>query len=83
MRKYFVGLDMRCSHPNVCILDARGKKVKALTVRDSWLGLIEQLRKLRGRLFVCYEASCGYGRVCGEPMVFCDNSALSSGFFRP
>lgn len=61
MRKYFVGLDIHWSHTNVCILDAHGKKVKGLTVRGSWSALIEELAKLRGRLFVCYEASCGYG----------------------
>lgn len=61
MRKYFVGLDVHWSHTNACILDARGKKVKHLTVRGPWTGIIEPLAKLEGKLFVCYEASCGYG----------------------
>lgn len=61
MRKYFVGLDVHWRRTNVCILDAHGKEVKRLTVRGPWSRLIDELGKLRGRLFVCYEASCGYG----------------------
>jgi transposase len=61
MRKYFVGLDIHWTHTNACILDARGKKVKRLTVRGPWSQIVDELGKLRGRLFVCYEASCGYG----------------------
>jgi len=61
MRKYFVGLDVHWKHTNICILDARGKKVKRMTVRGKWPKVAEELRKLRGKLFVCYEASCGYG----------------------
>ena len=26
-----------------------------------WLRIAEELLKLKGKLFVCYEASCGYG----------------------
>ncbi len=61
MRKYFVGLDVHWNHTNLCILDARGKKVKQMTVRGPWLNVVEELRELQGRLFLCYEASCGYG----------------------
>lgn len=61
MRKYFVGLDVHWKHTNICILDARGKKVKRMTVRGPWSRVVEALEELQGRLFVCYEASCGYG----------------------
>jgi len=61
MRKYFVGLDVHWSHTNACILDAHGKKVKRFRVSGSWLRIAEELLKLKGKLFVCYEASCGYG----------------------
>ena len=61
MRKYFVGLDVHMTHTNASILDARGKKVKRLKIRGPWPGIADELAKLRGRLFVCYEASCGYG----------------------
>jgi transposase len=63
MRKYFVGLDVHWSHTNACILDARGKKVKQSRVRGPWTMVPEELAKLRGKLFVCYEASCGYGHI--------------------
>jgi transposase len=65
MRKYFVGLDVHWTHTSICILDAYGKKVKRLTLRGPWSSVIDELRKLRGRLFVCYEASCGYGYLYG------------------
>ena len=61
MRKYFVGLDVHWTHTNICILDACGKKVKRLTVRGPWSKVVDELGKLRGKVFVCYEASCGYG----------------------
>jgi transposase len=63
MRKYFVGLDVHWKHTTVCILDARGKKVKRMTIRGPWSAVVEKLRELRGKLFVCYEASCGYGHL--------------------
>jgi transposase len=63
MRKYFVGLDIHWTHTNICILDGHGKTVKRLTVRGPWSKAIDELDKLRGRLFVCYEASCGYGHL--------------------
>jgi len=63
MRKYFVGLDVHWSHTNACILDARGKKVKQFRVRGPWTMVPGELAKLNGKLFVCYEASCGYGQI--------------------
>ena len=63
MRKYFVGLDVHWSHTNACILDARGRKVKQFRVRGPWTMVPDELAKLNGRLFVCYEASCGYGQI--------------------
>lgn len=63
MRKYFVGLDVHWKHTNACILDARGKKVKRFKVRGPWTRIVDELAKLEGKLFVCYEASCGYGHI--------------------
>lgn len=63
MRKYFVGLDIHWTRTNICILDARGNQVKRLTLRGPWSRLIDELDKLQGKLFVCYEASCGYGHL--------------------
>ena len=63
MRKYFVGLDVHWTHTNACILDARGKQVKRFTVRGPWPLVVDELAKLRGKLFICYEASCGYGHL--------------------
>jgi hypothetical protein len=63
IRKYFAGLDVHWSHTNACILDARGKKVKRFTVRGPWMMVPDELAKLQGKLFVCYESSCGYGHI--------------------
>lgn len=76
MRKYFVGLDVHLKHTNICILDARGKRIKQEKVRGGWSVMIERLSQIEGRLSVCYEASCGYGylfdqlrRVAAEVLV--------------
>jgi transposase len=61
MRKYFVGLDVHLKHTTICILDGRGRKVKRVRLRGPVSKVVEELRKLRGRVFVCFEASCGYG----------------------
>jgi hypothetical protein len=43
MRKHFVGLGAHWTHTNLAILDARGKKVKDLTVRGAWSGRVEEI----------------------------------------
>ena len=52
MRKYFVGLDIHLTHTTICILDAHGKKVKRSTLCGPWPGIVDELEKLQGKLFV-------------------------------
>jgi transposase len=61
MRKYFVGLDVHLKHTTICILDGGGRKVKQVRLRGPVSKVVEELRRLRGKVFVCFEASCGYG----------------------
>ncbi len=67
---WHVGLDYHVRTSSLHILDAHGKKVNAMTVRGSWVELMEALRRLAGqaetageKLAICYEASCGYGHL--------------------
>ena len=43
MARYFVGLDVHLSHTSVCILDRNGKRVKRLTLRGAWSGVVDEL----------------------------------------
>src|SRR5690606_27573239 len=47
----------------LCILDRDGREVKTLTVRGGWDGIFPPLRKLKGSIAICYEASLGYGAL--------------------
>lgn len=67
---WYVGLDYHVRTSSIHILDAHGKKINALTVRGSWVELIEVLRRVAKeaqavgeKLAICYEASCGYGHL--------------------
>ena len=61
MARYFVGLDVHVKHTSVCILDDHGKRVKRLTIRGPWRQIAEELRRLPGKVSVCFEASTAYG----------------------
>lgn len=60
---YFVGLDVHFRRSNLCILDSRGNRVKRMAIRGGWNDVIECLKKIEGRIAICYEASCGYGHL--------------------
>jgi transposase len=58
---YYVGLDVHLKHSSLCILDAMGCQVKAMTIRGPWPKMIEAVRQIESPFAICYEASCGYG----------------------
>jgi transposase len=57
----YVGIDVHWDRTTVVILDENGKKFKVFTVRGGWRLVAAELRKLRKKFVVCYEASTGYG----------------------
>jgi len=60
---FFVGLDIHIKHTSICILDKNGKQVRQLKMTGPWSGIVVELKKLKGNIAVCYEASCGYGHI--------------------
>ena len=60
---WFIGLDVHWRMSVICILDENGKLVKVITVKGSWIRVIEVLKALGHRFVICYEASCGYGHL--------------------
>ena len=63
MASYYVGLDVHLKHTSVCILDGDGKRVKRLTIRGPWRKIAEELKRLPGKVAVCFEASTAYGHL--------------------
>ncbi|MCA9179659.1 MAG: IS110 family transposase [Planctomycetales bacterium] len=57
----YVGLDIGKRWIYVCILKNGGGVVKEFRVRNDGVELIDRLRRFRGPLSICFEASCGYG----------------------
>jgi transposase len=61
MATYFVGLDVHLTHTTMCILDQHGKRIKRRTIRGPWTDVADQVRRLSGKVSVCFEASTAYG----------------------
>ena len=62
----YVGLDVHQKRSSMCILNNDGKPVKQELIKEPWPKLLERLERLeqiREPFSVCYEASCGYGRL--------------------
>ena len=59
----FVGLDIGKTWIFACILSANGKVVKEFKVRNDGEAIYERVRRFKGPIGVCYEASCGYGHL--------------------
>lgn len=59
---FYVGLDIHARQVTFTVLDGAGKLVERGRVHS-----VEEtrplLKRLRGRVQVCYEASCGYGHT--------------------
>lgn len=59
---FYAGLDIHARQVTFTVLDGEGKLVERGRVRS-----VEEtrplLKRLRGRVQVCYEASCGYGHT--------------------
>ncbi len=58
---YRVGVDAHEKGSAIHILDERGKKHKAVTVKGRWPKAVEALKQVPGPMEVCFEASNGYG----------------------
>ena len=58
---FHVGLDVHYRTSTLCILDAQGKEVNAVTVRGPWDKLLREVAKIPRPFQICFEASCGYG----------------------
>lgn len=56
---YSIGTDVHQRYSNVCILDARGNRIKEARVKTP--ELVEFLRDQPGPRQICFEASLGYG----------------------
>jgi transposase len=58
---YVVGLDVHWTHTNLVVLNRHGKVVRRLKICGPWSEVVAELKRMRGKVAVCYEASCGYG----------------------
>ena len=63
---YYIGLDVHAQRSSVCILDARGKKVKEFHVLGGGDCLLAELARLPQPWAVCFEASAGCGWLCDQ-----------------
>jgi len=59
----YVGLDLGLRQSSLCLLDAHGKILQRQEIKGDWNQVAQTVRQLPGPLAVCFEASCGYGRV--------------------
>lgn len=57
----FVGLDVHAKSVTGCILDGRTGQGKQVTWRGGVAEMLVDLQRMKARMQVCYEASCGYG----------------------
>ncbi len=60
---FYVGLDVHVRSIVGCILNADGKQVKEFSLKGDVSLLLAELQHVKGKLRVCYEASCGYGHL--------------------
>lgn len=59
----YVGLDVHMRSIAGCILNADGKRIKEFSLPGDLTLLTAKLRALKGKIRICYEASCGYGHL--------------------
>lgn len=59
----YVGLDVHVRSIVGCILNADGKQIKEFSLKGDPSLLLFELQRLKDKLRVCYEASCGYGHL--------------------
>jgi transposase len=60
---FTVGLDVHSTRSTLCVLDEHGKQLRSVEVRGPREALLAAVRELPRPFRVCYEASCGYGRL--------------------
>jgi len=58
-----IGLDVHQRTSSFCILDEGGRLVKQSRVRGGWDALLAALARIDHPFAICFEASCGYGRL--------------------
>lgn len=62
-----VGLDVHQSSSSICVLDAKGNRIRQKEVRGGWDQVVLALGQIKGEfqepLRICYEASTGYGAL--------------------
>lgn len=59
----YVGLDVHTRQITGCILNADGKRIKEFSLKGDTTLLLAELQAVKGRMRICYEASCGYGHL--------------------
>jgi hypothetical protein len=57
----YVGVDVHLRSSTICVLDQRGRKILTRTIKGPFTAVVDELRRLRGPLSVCFEASTAYG----------------------
>jgi transposase len=62
----YVGLDAHWRQSTFCVLDERGRKIQAKTVRGSWPEVVSELSRIERPFAVCFEATTGYGVLYEE-----------------
>jgi transposase len=60
---FTVGLDVHSTRSTLCVLDDHGKQLRSVEVRGGREQLIKAVAELPRPFKVCYEASCGYGKL--------------------
>jgi len=73
----YVGMDVHLAHTNLCLLNQHGKVLQQWKVKGHWRIAVERLRKLKRRLHVAFEASCGYGALNDLLTPFCERVVVA------
>jgi hypothetical protein len=66
---HYMGMDVHSKVTMICLLDENGRQVREREVRGNLgclVAAMAALKRERGSLKVCYEASCGYGWLHDE-----------------
>lgn len=77
----YVGLDFHLRKSTFCVLDDNGKRLFVRDLQGSWIKIVEALRKVKEErkeaMWICYEASCGYGHLHDRLREFADRVVVA------